>query len=853
MKTIVLLLFAVTTALPSIADGPGALYRDPSANIEARIDDLMRRMTPAEMVDLLATNYMSTNENPRLGIPALRMVDGSFGPVHHRSTAFPVGANLGASFDCDLVREVGAAIGQEARAKGDNTLLGPVIQIHRIPQAGRNAESYSEDPYLSGQMAAAHIRGVQSQGVVATAALLGKTQEHHCHIYDVQVDARTLHEIYLPPYRAAIQEGGAWAVMTAYNRVNGIYASNHTQLLSDILKRRWGFPGVVMTDWAGVENFREALYAGLDLDMPHSRVFTRSATLDALRAEGDYIDAVYRAKERERVRRLLRVMFAVGLFDRRPEKIQADLAAHQALALRAARESIVLLKNEAALLPLDAGKLRSVAVIGPNAALARIGITGASRAAPYHTTSPLAGVRAAVGDRVRVEYARGCNTPDWGDLLDEAHMTAPDGRPGWQIEYFNNRDFAGAPVATARIPEVYFNWKFDAPNPAVTAGEYSVRVRGTFLPPHGGRYSFSVGHGKHPVRFAFGPRRSTGDDGWITGWFTRVDDVFLEAGKPVPIELEMKSTSDEGHNALELRWNYAEEDPLPKAVQAAREADVALVFAGFNDSIEGEEHDRTPGLPSEQEELIRAVCAVNPRVVVILNAGSAVVMDRWESQVPAILHAFYPGQEGGTAVADILFGEVNPSGRLPCTIMRRWEDSPAFGTYPQQEDELVHLKEGIYVGYRWFDRADTPSALFTFGHGLSYTTFAYEDLVIAPKAGASGRPVQVSVKVGNTGAREGIETVQLYLGAVRPGTDRPVRELKGFRKVALKPGEAKSVEFTLPPDAFQFFEPRIDDWKSEPGTFMVFIGASSQDIRLKGQFELEPVAIAGTPVSSPGR
>ena len=403
-------------------------------------------------------------------------------------------------------------------------------------------------------------------------------------------------------------------------------------------------------------------------------------------------------------------MFAAGLFDRAPEKIAPDLPAHQALALRAARESIVLLKNETNRLPLDANKLHSIAVIGPNADPARIGISGASRASAYRTVSPLAAIRAAVGDRIRIIYAKGTNTTDEGFLISTETVVTPDGQPGFQIEYFNNRDLSGSPVATERIPEVCFNWKWDSPHPAVTAGEFSARVRGRFIPPHSGRYAFSLRHGKHPVRFTFGDRTSAminRGDPWITGWGSGVSDLALEAGKPVPLEIEMKASSYEGHNALELAWKYIEPDPLPQAVKAAREADVALVFAGFNDSIEGEEHDRTTDLPKEQEELINAVCAVNKNVVVILNAGSAVVMDKWEPQVPVIVHAFYPGQEGGTAIANILFGKVNPSGRLPCTIMRRWEDSPAYGSYPQGSDELVHLKDSL----NWSPRSGRPAHL----------------------------------------------------------------------------------------------------------------------------------------------
>lgn len=384
------------TALAAAGNAdPAAPYKDPAADIEVRVSDLMSRMTPEEMADLLAANYWTTNENPRLGIPRLQMVNGSFGPLHHLSTAFPTSVNLAASFNRDLVREVGVAIGKEARAKGDNTLLGPVIYMHRLPQAGRNAESYSEDPYLAGQMAVEHIRGIQSQGVITTAALFGcKTHEYHSKIYDVKADPRTIHEIYLPAYKAAVQDGGTWSIMTAYNRVNGTYVSNHTQLLTDIIKNKWGFKGFIMTDWAGVQNFQEALYAGLDLDMSNARTFNRGNMLPVLRGDRG---PLYRDKARDKVRRLLRAMFAMGLFERKEEKIEVNVSEHQALALQVARESIVLLKNEGNLLPLDRRRLRSIAVIGPNAAIARTGIGGASRVPPYRTVSPLEGVGAAVG------------------------------------------------------------------------------------------------------------------------------------------------------------------------------------------------------------------------------------------------------------------------------------------------------------------------------------------------------------------------------------------------------------------------------------------------------------------------
>jgi len=706
-------------------------YKNAKVPVEQRVDDLLGRMTLEEKAGLLAgAEWMETRSIERLGIPSIKMADGPMGvrywsfdvnPTTGKfgATAFPAGIAMAAAWDPLLVEREGKAIGEQVRALGRDMILGPTVNIARIPQWGRNFEAYGEDPYLAARLAVAYIKGVQSTGTIATVKhFAANNQEYERNRVDVKVSRRALHEIYFPAFKAAVQEAGVGAVMSAYNKVNGLWCAENPYLLTDVLRKQWGFKGLVVSDWASTHSTAETINAGLNLEMPGGQTMqkflqmpefaklgftggflTQDRVLAAVR-EGKVSEAAIN----ERVRGLLWTMFTLGVFDRTApaQTKEIDTPEQRAVAREGALASLVLLKNEGKLLPLALGALRSIAVIGPNAAVARTGGGGSSRVTPKTPPqTPLEAIREVVGSRFDVGYALGC-----------------------------------------------------------------------------------------------------------------------------PMEGEDKEKqTPEARAAL-----------LKEAVALASKSDVALVFAGYSPETEAEMFDRKLELPAGQEDLIRAVAQANKRTVVVLFAGGPVIMDRWVNQAPALLMAWYPGQETGAPIAAVLFGNANPSGKLPVTFPRRWQDSPAYGNYPGK-DLTVNYAEGIYVGYRHFDKRNVEP-LFPFGYGLSYTSFAYSDLKITPEKVAPGGTVQVTLNVRNTGQLTGAEVVQLYLRDVASSVDRPVRELKGFAKVTLLPGETKPVTFTLDEAALSFYSEKEDRWVAEPGVFEVQIGASSRDIRLKGAFEL---------------
>ena len=700
-------------------------YRNPKLPVEQRVEDLLARMTLEEKVDMLSGTGFDSKPNARLGIPAIRMADGpqgvrvqlprprGTGPDNSGgslswltgiirgpsvpTTAFPAGVALAATWNPDLIEQVGQVIGEEARTLNKDMMLAPCVNIQRTPFGGRNFESYSEDPYLASRMAVAYIKGVQSQGIIATVKhFAANNQEFERGTISAKIDERVLHEIYFPAFRAAVQEAGVWSVMSAYNKLNGTWCSENPYLLDHILKQQWGFEGFVVSDWDALHTTVETANAGLDIEMPRGKFLTKELLLPAI-SDGQVKQSVIDDK----IRRLLRVMFSVGIFDRpESEGGAVDTPAQRAVAREAAVQGIVLLKNEGEQLPVLARKVRSIAVIGPNANVARVGGGGSAMVKPVYASSPLDGIRLRAGTRFRVGYALGC---------------AMEGED------------SGGSASSAEL--------------------------------------------------------------------------------------------------------------LKEATALAATSDVAIVFVGDSARIESEGFDRKSlDLPAGQDELIKAVAKTNKNTIVVLNVGALVLMGRWVDQVPAVVNAWFGGEEMGNAIAAVLFGDVSPSGRLPVTFFKEWKDSPAYGHYPGENGE-VGYDEGLYVGYRHFDRHNIEPQ-FPFGHGLSYSTFEYGDLKVTPSKVAPDQPVQVSLKVHNTGSREGAEVVQLYVRDVQCSVDRPVKELKAFRKVTLKPGETQSVSFTLSKSAMAFYEPVKKDWVAEPGNFEVLVGASSRDIRLMGTFEL---------------
>ena len=704
-------------AVPALAP-----YKNPALDAEQRVKDLLARMTPQEKAEMLAgSGWMESEPNARLGIPAIKMADGPMGVRNWRgsssvtnaastvpvtSTALPAGIGMAASWDLELVARGARVIAQEVKALGRDMILGPTVNISRVPLWGRNFEGYGEDPYLAARMGVAYIKSVQAEGVIPSVKhFAANNEEYERHRIDEKIDERTLNEIYFPAFKAAVEEAGVWAVMSAYNKVNGQWCAENPNLLTDTLRKRWGFRGFVISDWGSTYSTEGTINAGMDLEMPGGEAMRIWANKPETKLAGngsgwltaDKVMAavsagrVTQAAVDEGVRRILHVMFTAGLFDHpHVGGGDVDTPEQRQVARTAANESIVLLKNSGGVLPLSAEKSRKIAVIGPNAAVARTGGGGSSLVRPEYAITALDGIKEAAGPRADIVHALGI----------------------------------------------------------VMEGE--------------------------------------------------------DAAKP----------------PLELR---------EEAVAVARHSDVAIVVVGYSPKLESEGFDRkSMDLPAGQDELIEAIAGANRNTIVVVAAGAPVTMTKWIGRVAAVLYAWYGGQEAGHAIGDVLFGAVNPSGKLPVTFPKAFQDSPAFGHYPG-ENLHVEYAEGIYVGYRGFDKHDVEP-LFPFGHGLSYTTFDYSGLKIAFPT--------VSVSVRNSGTRAGTEVAQLYLQPPPSRVDRPVKELKGFARVMLQPGETKTVSFMLDKAAMSYYDSAVHDWVAEPGRFTVLVGASSRDIRATGEFEL---------------
>lgn len=733
LKSIVLGLSLI--ALPALAQTP--VYLDVNKPIEERVEDALSRMTVQEKVAMThAQSKFSSAGVPRLGIPENWMSDGPHGIraevlwdewyganwTNDSCIAFPALTALAATWNPDMSALYGKSIGEEARYRNKNVLLGPGVNIYRTPLNGRNFEYMGEDPYLASVLVVPYIREVQKNGVAACVKHYAlNNQEIHRGYINVKVDDRALHEIYLPAFKAAVQQGGAWAIMGAYNQYKGEHCCHNQYLLNDILKRDWGFDGVVVSDWGGVHDTKQSIFNGLDMEFGS---WTNGLNWGASNAYDNYYlampylqlireGAVGTGELDDKVRRILRLVFRTNMTKERHFG-SFGTEAHALAGRKIAQEGIVLLQNNRNLLPLDARQTKRILVVGENA-VKRMTIGGGSSSLKVkYEVSPLEGIRARVGSSAEVIYA-----------------------PGYASPAVAEQDVKGAKAEQKQID---------------------------------------------------------------------------------PIALRNQ------------------------AVEAAREADVVLFIGGLNknDGQDSEGNDRASlSLPYEQDALIAQLAATNSNTVVVIVSGNAVAMP-WVREVPAIVEAWYSGTEAGHALASILFGDVNPSGKLPFTFPARLEDNSAhaLGEYPGDSIN-VSYNESIFVGYRWADKQKKARPLFPFGHGLSYTTFAYGKPIADKKTLLPGETITFTLPVKNTGMREGQEVVQLYISDKKSSLPRPVKELKGFSKVHLAPGQEKTVTFTIDKEALSFFDDTKHEWVAEPGKFEALIGASATDIKGVVSFELK--------------
>ncbi|MDX1503097.1 MAG: glycoside hydrolase family 3 C-terminal domain-containing protein [Thermoanaerobaculia bacterium] len=679
--------------------GLSAQTPEKEAALLQRVEELVSQLTLEEKASLTSgRDAWSTQPIDRLGIPFIWLADGPHGlrraPTTDTwgygdqapATCFPTASSLSATWDTDLVEEVGRALGQEAQALGVNVLLGPGVNIKRSPLGGRNFEYFSEDPLLAGELAAAYVNGVQSQGVgTSVKHYVANNVETQRMYANSDVDDRTLNEIYMTPFEIAVRKAQPWTVMACYNRVQGVYGTQSPMMLSEKLKEEWGFEGIVVSDWDAVIDRVEGIKAGLHLEMPGKVPYlTDRMIVDAVN-DGELDEA----RLDELVREILRIVL-MGTASAE-ESADQNLEQHHALARRVSSEGITLLKNDGGVLPLSSAKYERVAVIGEFAAHPRFQGNGSSEVKPARLDKFLDVVQAEHGADFEIAYARGYDLADDTDLsrIEEA------------------RDLAAA-------------------------------------------------------------------------------------------------------------------------------SDVALIFAGLPQHYESEGVDRTHiDIPPSHHALISEVARVQKRSVVVLTNGSAIAMP-WVEEVPAIVEGWLGGQAGAGATADVLFGRVNPSGKLAETFPKRLEDTPAFLNFPGENGNVIY-GERIFVGYRWYDKRSIEP-LFPFGHGLSYTTFEYSDLRLSAPAVTDREELTVSATITNVGEMAGKEVVQLYVSDLESSLQRPVRELKGFAKVSLQPGESKPVTLTLAARDFAFYDPRQKDWVAESGEFTVALAASSRDIRLSETF-----------------
>ena len=799
--------------------------------IEKKIDQIISKMTLEEKANMLGGDTTAFDSKPlaRLGIPVLRMTDGPNGVRWGQSTAFPVGVCIAATWDTALVYELGQVLGRETKAQGRNVLLGPCVNIHRDPHAGRNFESYGEDPYLAARTAVAWVKGLQSEQVIATTKhFAANNQEFERNSMDSRVDERVLREIYFPAFKAAVQEGNTWAIMSSYNRLNGQYASSNTWLLNDILKDEWGFNGLVMSDWGAVHSVVPTLYAGLDIEMPTGRYLNPKNVLQAIR-EG----RMKESKVDDKVRRMLRAMFAMDLFENEiPPGAAVHTQEHLDIARRVAEAGIVLLKNQGQLLPLDTKKIKTLAVLGPNAAVLRTGGGGSSKIDPIEAMSPLDALKKKAPG-IEITYSPGMFVT--GDLgtVPANYLSTSDGKPGLSAAYYDNPDFAGKPLKKQTDTQIDFNWGQGGPAD-VGKDNFSIIWTGRLTVPTTATYYL----GTHSDD---GSRVYINDKLIVDNWgdhapVTQTGMLELTAETPVNIKVMMYEHG--GGASIKLLIQQLKDSPLESAVKLASEADATILFMGFSDQYETEGSDRSSNaLPPEQLELLDKVCAVTENVVVMINSGAGILMNDWEPKVDAIIEAWYPGEQGGVALASILLGSVNPSGKLITTFFKTDEDRPTFHNYPGENDEL-NYEEGLFVGYRHYDKMNIDP-LYAFGHGLSYTSFEYSDLQLSSRNIKAGENIEITLSLKNTGERAGSEIVQLYLNDTKSSVIRPEKELKGFSKVQLEPGESKEVRMTLKPEDLMFWDKSTSDWKAEAGKFNVLVGASSRDIRLSKSFKLK--------------
>jgi beta-glucosidase len=812
--------------------------------------DRMAQQTVAQMTLLEKLDYIGGTGGwdikplPRFGIPQILGADGGLGlrytnQGNDQGVGYPSGPSLASTFNLERAVDFGRALGYDTANGGYHYITGPGMNMYRMPYGGRNFEYVSgEDPYLGAGMAAAVVNGVQSRGVWADAKhYAANDQETNRFTLNETIPERVLREITLPPFESAVKNGTVALLMCAFQKVNGEYACQNSHLIRQILKRDWRSRGFVQTDYNAIVNGVAAAQAGTDIDMLFGSQMNPTVLLPAIES-GELQEATIDDK----VRRILRQIYLFGFDTYVPpttfdtQSLNSNLA-----ALSVAREGIVLLKNRDGLLPLDAAQVQRIAVIGLSAKYAPPTGFGSAYIDPSYYISELSGLR-QTAPGAQVDFLDGLS-------LDPAATvwTHDDGSgtpaQGVTAEYFTNPTLSGAPAVTRTEPQVDLDWNTDpAPPTNGDTANTSARWRGQVTPATSGDHVFKV-RADGAIRLTVNGteiiNNGTGDplpNNSIPPTIPESAKVNLQAGQSYDVTLEYIRRPGYigvfgGFTGVQMSWASL------AAPADLGSYDAVVVAVGNTAEYEGEGWDHPWELPEFQGQLLQSVTAANPKTIVVMHGGTGLKMNDWVDQAGGVLHAFYPGQNGGQALAEILFGSVNPSAKLPISLERNLEDNPLYSSFPQFDNfgtitEISYAND-LFLGYRGYDR-QSNKALYPFGYGLSYTTFAYSDIDVSPPV-ALGRPIRVSYRVTNTGQRAGAEVSQVYVGARNAPVDRPRKELKGFSKVTLEPGESRRVTVQLNGRALAYYQPRERAWVVDDDVFTVSVGASSEDIRLRSR------------------
>jgi beta-glucosidase len=804
-----------------------------SPKMEQQIDGMASKLTLEQKIDLIGgVSTWYTRAEPSIGLRALRLSDG---PAGLRSgipaTAYPAPIALAASWDTALAKQMGAALGRDARARNVDVLLGPGVNIARAPMTGRNFEYMGEDPYLTSRIAVAYIQGVQSQNVSATIKhFMMNNQEFNRNNASSDADERTMREIYLPAFEAAVKEGHVGAIMDSYNLVNGAHSTQNTWMNTQLAKQEWKFDGIIMSDWNSVYDGVAAANGGLDLEMPFGRYFSRETLLPAVKA-----GTIPLATIDDKVRRILRTALRFTPPEHTsPESLFSE--ASDRVALDVGRESIVLLKNEESLLPLSVAHTCTIAVIGPNASPAVIGGGGSAVVDSYKSVSALVGIsdyveaHATANTHCHPHVVYDAGWPANYDVFAATHFDH-----GLLQQIFPTRDWTGIPTPSNRD-------QLNEDRITPPAGS-SIRWTGTFTANKPGHYYVIVHDGrvadKHQV-FIDGkelPSPRARLNGEL--YYLPLPEP-LASGQHIDVRMDYLPNDTEVFPGLGILF---EDDVLSdRARTLAREADAVIVTVGFDKSTEHEGADRTFELPLLQDAMIRNLAEQNHHLIVTLTGGGNVDMRPWIDHVPALLHLWYPGQEGGTSLAEVLFGTHNPEGKLPVGFEMRWEDNPTFRSYYPQDgatkaEPRIRYTEGVFLGYRYYETPSVNTAhtspRFPFGFGLSYTSFAFSNLHLSATELHDGDPLTATFTITNTGSVDGAEVAQLYVGEQSPQVPRPLYELKAFTKVLLRPGERREVSLSLDRRSFAYWSESEKQWKVDPARFTVYVGDSSDNLPLR--------------------